>query len=316
MNQNEIVGFVEAGRSVLSFLRERLGFDLWMITRTEGEDWIVLQSEDHGYGVAPGMVFRWADSFCSQMVRGNGPRVAPRSDCVPLYAVAEIGKQVQIKAYIGTPIVYEDGRLFGTLCAIHPEPRPDSIVGEQALVELMAKLLGSILNAELAATAARRQSERLLHETITDPLTGLHNRRGWERLMSAEEERCRAFGHPAAVAVVDLNELKRVNDSQGHAAGDALIRRTAAVLREAAGTRDIVARLGGDEFGILGPECNRQQAENLLHRIRERLAAASIEAATGLAMRKPLLGLVQAWETADQRMYARKRATRQDSLAR
>ena len=68
--------FESASRAVLAFLHDRLGFDLWMVTRTEGDDWIVLQSEDHGYGVKDGTVFRWADSFFSQMVLGRGPCIA------------------------------------------------------------------------------------------------------------------------------------------------------------------------------------------------------------------------------------------------
>ena len=112
--------FESAGRAVLAFLHRRLGFGLWMITRTEGEDWIVLQVEDHGYGISPGTVFRWADSFCSEMVQNNGPKVAPNSDIVPAYAAAPIGQQVPIKAYIGVPLSNADGSLFGTLCAIDP----------------------------------------------------------------------------------------------------------------------------------------------------------------------------------------------------
>lgn len=54
MNALSFSDFETAGRAVLAFLHRRLGFDLWMVTRTEGDDWIVLQSEDHGYGVAPG----------------------------------------------------------------------------------------------------------------------------------------------------------------------------------------------------------------------------------------------------------------------
>ena len=69
--------FETATRAALSLLHQRLGFDLWMMTRTDGNDWIVLQVEDHGYKVSEGSVFRWADSFCSQMVIGRGPRIAP-----------------------------------------------------------------------------------------------------------------------------------------------------------------------------------------------------------------------------------------------
>lgn len=84
MNNAEFKNFEEAGQAVLKFLYQKFGFNLWMITRTEGDDWIVLQSEDNGYNVQPGQVFRWADSFCSQMVQGKAPRIAPRSEDIPL----------------------------------------------------------------------------------------------------------------------------------------------------------------------------------------------------------------------------------------
>ena len=146
--------FEAAGRAVLSFLHKRFGFSLWMVTRTEGDDWIVLQSEDHGYGVGPGTVFRWADSFCSEMVKGNGPRVAPDSDMVSAYVAAPIGQQVSIKAYIGVPLTKSDGTLFGTLCAIDPVRQPDGLADEQELVELLAALLSKVLNAELRSATA------------------------------------------------------------------------------------------------------------------------------------------------------------------
>ena len=60
MDLRIFANFETAGQAVLGFLHERLGFNLWMITPTEGKDWIVLQSEDHGYDIKPGQVFRWA----------------------------------------------------------------------------------------------------------------------------------------------------------------------------------------------------------------------------------------------------------------
>ena len=300
--------FEAAGRAVLAFLHRRIGFDLWMVTRTEGEDWIVLQTEDHGYGVEPGTVFRWADSFCSEMVKGNGPRIAPRSQLTPAYAAAPIGRQVKIEAYVGFPLVREDGNLFGTLCAIHPSSQPESIVEEQELVELLGAMLCTILQRELNATEEARRSERLAVEALTDALTHLYNRRGWDRLLAAEEDRCRRHGHPAAILVIDLDELKRVNDAHGHAAGDALIIRAGSALRQAARPHDVVARLGGDEFGILCVECNRAAGEALLERVRRSLTDAHVKASVGLAMRNPALGLQDAWENADRLMYQEKRS--------
>ena len=307
MNDLVFKDFEAAGQRVLAFLHQRFGFGLWMIARTEGEDWIVLQSEDHGYGVKPGTVFRWADSFCSEMVKGNGPRIAPNSDSVPAYAAAPIGRQVAIKAYVGVPLVDAGGKLFGTLCAIDPSPQSEDIVKEQGLIELLASLLSTLLQTELKAAREMQRSERLELETETDSLTQLYNRRAWDRLLSTEEDRCRRYGHPAIVLSIDLDELKGVNDTHGHAAGDALIVRAADALRKAVREVDMVARLGGDEFGVIGVECDNSSAEALLGRTRKALADAQVKASVGLAPRIPSHGLKGAWEEADRLMYVEKR---------
>lgn len=300
--------FETTARSALSFLHSRLGFGLWMVTRVEGDDWIVLQSEDHGYGVQPGSVFRWADSFCSEMVKGNGPRIAPRANDVPAYAAAPIGRQVPINAYVGVPLVRADGSLFGTLCAIDPDAQPDTIVSEQDLVELVGGMLSTILEAETKAVEAARRTERLRSEALTDPLTNLYNRRGWNRLLASEEDRCRRYGHPASVLSIDLDGLKSVNDTQGHAAGDDLLLRAASTLREASRSLDIVARLGGDEFGVLSVDCGYAGGRSLVRRIEMALAEARVRATIGFAVREPTTGLVAAWEAADRMLIERKRS--------
>lgn len=307
MNDLVFKDFEAAGQRVLAFLHQRFGFGLWMIARTEGEDWIVLQSEDHGYGVKPGTVFRWADSFCSEMVKGNGPRIAPNSDSVPAYAAAPIGRQVAIKAYVGVPLVDAGGKLFGTLCAIDPSPQSEDIVKEQGLIELLASLLSTLLQTELKAAREMQRSERLELETETDSLTQLYNRRAWDRLLSTEEDRCRRYGHSAIVLSIDLDKLKWINDTHGHAAGDALIVRAADALRKAVRKVDIVARLGGDEFSVIGVECDNNGAEALLSHIRMALADAKVKASVGLAPRIPSHGLKGAWEEADRLMYVEKR---------
>jgi diguanylate cyclase (GGDEF)-like protein len=295
--------FAAAGNAAIKFLHQRLGFDLWMVTRTEENDWIVLQTEDHGYGIAPPTVFKWADSFCSRMVSGEGPRIAPRSSDVPAYASAPIGRKVKIESYIGVPITRGDGSLFGTLCAIHPTPQPDSITKELPLVELMASMLSGILASELRAIEGERRVERALSEAETDSLTNLYNRRGLDRLIATEERRCRRYGHPACVIAIDLDGLKAVNDSRGHAAGDDLICTAAAVLRETGRENDVVARIGGDEFVILGLECEEPSAGILTQRMRAKLHDAGVAASLGFAMRDPARGLEYARHAADQAMY-------------
>lgn len=299
--------FERAGQAVLDFLHRRLGFSLWMVSRVQGDDMIILQAKDEGYGVSPGTVIRWADSFCSQMVKGNAPRVAPDSEAVPAYAAAPVGGQIQIGAYIGVPLTHADGRLFGTLCAIDPARQPEAIVEEQELVELLASMLSAILDSELKLSEEVRRNEHLELEALVDPLTALLNRRAWDRLLAREEERCRRYGHTATVFVIDLDQLKEVNDAAGHAAGDALLVRAATALREVVRDIDIVARLGGDEFGLIAVECDSAGAELLLRRLREALDQRQVKASVGLAVREASSGLVRAWEQADRLMYAQKR---------
>ncbi|ENU18936.1 hypothetical protein F994_02620 [Acinetobacter bohemicus ANC 3994] len=307
MNSAEFKNFEEAGQAVLKFLYQKFGFNLWMITRTEGDDWIVLQSEDNGYNVQPGQVFRWADSFCSHMVQGKAPRIAPRSEDIPLYVNAPIAKQVEIKAYIGQPLTKEDGSLFGTLCAIDPKPQSDAITKEAGLIDLLGQMLSYILQGELREVEQIRQRERFKEEALNDSLTGLFNRRAWDNLISLEEERCKRYGHPTAILMIDLNNLKTVNDSLGHTAGDELIQKAATALKGCVRSNDIVARLGGDEFAILSIENNQINAENLVNRVLQVFAEANISAAIGLAMRNPLNGLLKALQEADEKMYAHKK---------
>lgn len=299
--------FEEACQTVLSFLYRRFGFNLWMITRTEGNDWIVLQVEDNGYNVKPGQVFQWSDSYCSHMVKGNGPKIAPRSQEIPLYTTAKINNLVDIKAYIGEPLLNEDGSIFGTLCAIDPSPQSDSLLKESNLIELMGQLLSHILQAELREDEQIRQREKFELEALHDALTGVFNRRAWDQFISLEEARCKRYGHPASIIMIDINNLKITNDSLGHSAGDVLIQNTATTLKSCIRNNDIVARLGGDEFAILSLESNLKNIEMLSNRAIDALNKAGISAAIGIAMRNPTHGLLDAIREADEKMYKHKK---------
>lgn len=299
--------FEEASRDILQFLHKRFDFALCMVTRVEGKDWIVLQSEDHGYGIAAGHVLKWADSFCFHMVKNKAPRIAPRSEDIPLYATAPIAKKLIIQSYIGQPILNEDGSLFGTLCAIDPNTKSELIGEDIDLLELLGNLLSKILQAELAQNKHVNEVKRLKKKAFRDQLTGLYNRRAWEELINKEEERCKRYGHSAAVFFIDLNNLKEVNDNFGHAAGDQLIKKAADILIDTTRGNDIVARLGGDEFVILSIENNKAGAERLLKRLVANFEQQNVSTAIGFSMRHPSSGLYFAAEQADKKMYENKR---------
>lgn len=299
--------FSSAARAVLAFLHDRIGFDLWIISRASGSDYIVLQAEDHGYGVKGGEVFKWTESLCHRMATGMGPRIAIDVESIPAYSSAPVTDDIKIGAYVGIPLLQADGTLFGTMCAINPTPKPQSLELEQPLVELLAGLLGTILKTELRVAESDRRAERAQSEALRDELTGTYNRRGWERLLALEEARCRRYGHPGAVMVVDLDDLKVVNDTHGHAAGDAHLCSAAGTMLRTVREQDIVARIGGDEFAILGVEIDQAESEMLLARIEASLREENVSASIGLATRDPVAGFEHAYMCADKAMYREKR---------
>jgi len=302
--------FAAATEAALAFLQEHTGFALWMMTRTDEDDWIVLQCRDKAYGVQPGAVFRWSDTFCSRMVAGHGPRVSPDAMQVPVYVEAARNSNDAIGAYIGVPIFNEDGSLFGTLCAIDPKSQDSSVNDHLPLIELIAGLLASLLAVEQRASRMARLYEQVQAVANTDVLTGILNRRGWEDCLAREEARARRYGSPCSVFIIDLNELKAINDSLGHDQGDELLRRAALCLQAAVRRGDAIARIGGDEFAVLAIECNKKYAPLVAEKIRRDLSNANISASLGYATRDPLHGLDEAVKAADRSMYEDKLARR------
>lgn len=121
-----------------------------------------------------------------------------------------------------------------------------------------------------------------LHRTLvyerelarTDPLTLLGNRRFFEHVAGVELSRSRRYGRPFALAYIDVDHFKEVNDRLGHAAGDALLRKIGQVLTESLRTSDVVARLGGDEFAVLLPETPADGAGIAMSKTHEKITAA------------------------------------------
>lgn len=297
--------FDDAAQAVLDTLHSRFGLGTWMVIRDQGESGVVLSVDGQGYGVVPGQVCHWQRDLSSQfetqraivcMVDASDRRVAsPLIDFAP------------VRAYIGAPLYLADGDLFGTLCAIAPEAPSRDLNSELPFVELCARLLASLLELELRAQHANRRADRIEAESKLDPLTGLFNRRGWEKLLEREEARCHRYGNSGAVVTIDLDDLKIVNDAEGHAAGDRLIGAAARCLSQVVRSTDVVARLGGDEFGLLLVEARATDAERLVARLRTRLAQERIHASIGFAVRDPMGTLYAALACADEAMYEEKR---------
>jgi diguanylate cyclase (GGDEF)-like protein len=299
-----------AGRMVVDYLAEAAPMGAWAVTRVASDRQTVLVVADRAYGIRPGSEVPWSTALCRTMTRGATPRIVPDTAAVPgLHAAveAQTAASVQVAAYVGTPIVRPDGQLFGTVFGLDPEPQPAADLAHEPLLDLLSSLLSSVLAADGAAVRTARQLERAVSDAETDPLTGLLNRRGWERWLGREEERFRRFGDPASVVMMDLDGLKALNDTAGHDAGDRLIRRTADTLAGAVRSGDPLARLGGDEFGLVA-SVGIRDAQRLADRLQAVLLDAEAPCSFGVAPFRVDGSFAAAIAEADATMYADKRA--------
>jgi diguanylate cyclase (GGDEF)-like protein len=302
--------FRDAVASMLDGLPARTGLGTWLLVRLRDDGGsVVLAVRDHTYGLRLDQELADADLPVRALIDGRGPRVARVAADVRAYASAS-PSGVPVGALVGVPVLAPDGSVFGCLCGLDPAGGGPELAAELPTIELLGRLLAVLLVQELERQELQRRFELAELDALTDPLTGVGNRRAWDRLLEAEEARCQRYGSVASLVAIDLDELKRVNDRRGHAAGDRLLRRAAQVIDSTRRAADVVARLGGDEFGVLAVECDEPAAKVLADRLRSALDAAGIRASVGHATRQPSGTLAQAWSAADAEMYADKRRVR------
>jgi diguanylate cyclase (GGDEF)-like protein len=169
--------------------------------------------------------------------------------------------------------------------------------------------------AEQRATAAERRAVAAEQAASVDPLTGALNALGWRQALASEDARTRRSRGRTVLVMVDVDDLKAVNDHQGHLAGDLLLRLTADCLRAAVRPHDSVARIGGDEFGILIVDYQGISPGDVVHRIDTELAARGVSASVGAAVHEPPASLSDACARADEAMYATKRLRKRAEVA-
>lgn len=117
-----------------------------------------------------------------------------------------------------------------------------------------------------------RRFEALTDEARRDPVTRVGNRRHWEECLSREVARAANARMPLSLLMLDVDNLKKLNDTAGHAAGDAALELVGEVLVETCRSRDVAARFGGDEFAILLPRTRASEARVVAERIRAEIA--------------------------------------------
>jgi diguanylate cyclase len=206
--------------------------------------------------------------------------------------------------------------------------RDPKAMGElfEAMTTSSSWLLGQVDNTRQELERTREQLDevhRELHqaqnEAVSDPLTGLPNRRALDPALSREVARARRNKTPLCVAVIDVDHFKRVNDQYGHAAGDAALVHLAQVLKPGVRETDMLARFGGEEFALVLPETPLVGAEFTMNRLLRAIERApltfegkeiAIRFSAGLAEWHSDESPEQIMQRADEAMYRAKAAGR------
>jgi diguanylate cyclase (GGDEF)-like protein/PAS domain S-box-containing protein len=170
-------------------------------------------------------------------------------------------------AFVCQPLIAQNN-LLGLLYREAASASPFSAGANQLATMLAEQVSLAVANLELR--------EQLRKQAIHDPLTGLYNRRFLDDALVRETARSMRDGKPLALAIVDIDHFKKINDTHGHEAGDAVLRGLGKILREAIRKTDIVGRFGGEEFLLLMPGASLGAAERRLHELLDAVRAMNV----------------------------------------
>lgn len=288
--------FERAVEAVLAHLASKV-LPTWMLLRLDGAEGLVLAVAGDSSRVTAGSTFRWTDSISARMLL-DGPKAAASTAMEPSYRDVPCVRDGSVAAFLGVPICRADGTLFGVLAGVSSRPVAADLDTHLPTVELLAGLLGALLSADMRATVDARQFERVQVNEMYDSVTGLGDRSYWDRVVAAEEARCRRYGDHAAVVVLDLDDYDDMVLEHGPDAAQVLLRRVARVLRTQCREEDLVARVAPGMFAVLSVGADADGAETLTARLQAQLDQNAVHATLRFRARDPRHGLAHAWMTA------------------
>jgi diguanylate cyclase (GGDEF)-like protein len=173
-------------------------------------------------------------------------------------------------------------------------------IGRPALGILIWFLVAAVTLAWALARTLTRLHRRVAEQAVTDPLTGLWNRRHMAETLEREVIRAGRFGHPISLIILDVDDFKKINDREGHLQGDLVLEQVAGVVREGTRSIDVAARYGGDELAVILVETDREGALILGERLADRMRETEVPLREGGSMAVTIsLGVATIPDSAD-----------------
>ena len=277
-----------AGASFVSLV-EPLGEDRLVVTAVDGDLNLVGLSMDRDDPSVTTHVWRTGEAvFASQL--SAHPLVTP-----------QLLRDSRAASLMWQPVGVA-GDLQAVLSIAWDDPMEGVDTAGRAAVEAVAAEAGAALTGE-------RMRQDLERSTVTDALTGLLNRRGWDDEIRKLQHHADRTGTPFTLALVDLDHFKRFNDTYGHLAGDDALRSFAERARDALRVVDVVARWGGEEFTVALQGTSGEAALTALGRLR-RCAPDGLTCSVGYVEVHPGENVTEALSVADAALYEAKASGR------
>lgn len=186
-----------------------------------------------------------------------------------------VSSSPRFRAYAGHPLLDEHGACIGTFCIFDFRSREFAGSDRQTLIDFASLAQRELLSDQLANAHAVLTSKLSVarREALMDPLTHLWNRRGASVLLEEALANADQRGESLALALLDLDNFKRINDSRGHQTGDEVLRRVASRLLSTVRSDDVICRLGGDEFLVVMTDTDASIASRISERIRQAISS-------------------------------------------
>lgn len=263
-------------RPLLEMLEAVTGLEstyLTTIDLAEGLQHIVYARNSKDLQIPEGLAVPWGDTLCKRALDENRPYT---DDVAGIWGDSGAARDLGIQTYVSTPVRTDDGALYGTLCAASSQRLPMTPSAEHVL-RLFARLIEQHVERERLVEKLQRLNSKLKTQALTDPLTGLLNRRALRLELTRLRALAQRTGSWLLAGAIDLDGFKQINDSRGHDAGDDFLCAVAASLQAALRGGDVLARMGGDEFVVvgLGPKLVDDGA-GAARLLQQRLALATV----------------------------------------